>query len=53
MTPPPNPIYPHFVPGTGTERLNSQDLNQSFAAGPKLDLTYHGDYGYRRKAFVF
>ncbi|MGO8752602.1 MAG: BBP7 family outer membrane beta-barrel protein [Thermoguttaceae bacterium] len=46
VTPPPNPIDPHFVPGTGTERLNSQDLNQSFAAGPKLDLTYHGDYGY-------
>jgi hypothetical protein len=46
VTPPPNPVHPGFIPGTGTERLNSQDLNQSFAAGPRLDLTYHADYGY-------
>jgi len=46
VTPPPPAVNPPFVPGTGTERLNSQDLNQSFAAGPKVDLTYHGDYGY-------
>ena len=46
VTPPPPAVNPPFVPGTGTERLNSQDLNQSFAAGPKMDLTYHGDDGY-------
>jgi hypothetical protein len=31
---------------TGTEALNSNDLQQGFAAGPKLDLIRHGDSGY-------
>ena len=31
---------------TGTEVLNANDLEQGFAAGPKLGLIRHGDNGY-------
>jgi hypothetical protein len=30
----------------GTEALNSSDLQQGFAGGPRLDLIRHGDSGY-------
>lgn len=39
---------PHDQPYTnpGTEVLDANDLHCDFAAGPKLDLTRHGDNGY-------
>ncbi len=40
--------YPPHTPlilGTGTERLNSNDLDQGFSGGPRLDLIHHGDGG--------
>lgn len=39
---------PHIplVPGTGVERLNSNDLDQGFAGGPRLSLVRHGDGDY-------
>ena len=43
---------PHSVPlnelssTPGTVMLNANDLQQGFAAGPKLDLIRHGDNGY-------
>ncbi|MGA2069548.1 MAG: hypothetical protein ABSG86_31645 [Thermoguttaceae bacterium] len=39
------PPHSPIVVGTGTERLNSEDLGQGFAAGPEVGLTYHGDGG--------
>ncbi len=47
--PPHNPI----VVGTGTERLNSNDLNQGFSGGPDLDLIRHGDGGYDLEVSYF
>ena len=47
--PPHNPI----VLGTGTERLDSNELDQGFAAGPRLDLIRHGDCGYDLEASFF
>ena len=35
-----------LVAGTGTEVLNSGNLNQGFAGGPRVDLIRHGDSGY-------
>ena len=29
----------------GVQALNSTDFNQGFSAGPKIGLTWHGDYG--------
>ncbi len=40
------PPHTPLVPGTGIERLNSNDLNQGFAGGPRLGLIRHGDGGY-------
>jgi hypothetical protein len=40
--------YPPHTPiilGTGTEWLNSRDLDQGFAAGPRVGLVRHGDCG--------
>lgn len=39
---------PHLplVPGTGVERLDSDDLNRGFAGGPRLGLIRHDDSGY-------
>ena len=45
VTPPPPPVNPPFIPGTGTERLNSEDLHQGFAPGLRVGLTYHGEEG--------
>ena len=39
--PPHNPI----IPGTGTERLDAGNLDQSFASGPRVDLIRRGDSG--------
>ena len=47
------PPHSPIVLGSGTERLNSNDLDQGFAAGPRLDLIRHGDCGYDLEAFVF
>ena len=40
------PPHTPLVPGTGIERLNSDDFSQGFAGGPRLDLIRHGDGGY-------
>jgi hypothetical protein len=40
------PPHSPLVLGTGTERLNSNDLNQGVAAGPRVGLIRHGDGGY-------
>ena len=42
----PPPVPSQLVVGAGTERLNSDDLNQGFAGGPRVDLIRHGDRGY-------
>jgi hypothetical protein len=42
-----------FVVGQGTDRLNSDDLVQGFAVGPKLGLTHHGDNGYDLEFSLF
>jgi hypothetical protein len=41
-----NPPHTPITLGTDAERLNSNDLNQGFAGGPKVGLTRHGDCGY-------
>ena len=40
-----HPAVP-LIDRPGTEVLNSNDLNQGFAAGPRLGLIRHGDNGY-------
>jgi hypothetical protein len=43
-----------LVLGTGTERLNSADLNnQGFSSGPKVGLICHGDSGYELEFSFF
>ncbi len=40
------PAIPNSATYPGVEALNSNQLWQGFAAGPKLGLTYHDDSGY-------
>ena len=40
------PLHEDPLKITGPEALNSSDLQQGFAGGPKLDLIRHGDSGY-------
>ena len=44
VAPPSSPSQ--LIVGQGTERLNSDDLFQGFAGGPKIGLMCHGDDGY-------
>ena len=39
------PPHDPIILGTGTERLDSNDLDQGFSGGPRLDLMHHGDDG--------
>ena len=39
------PPHSPLILGSGTERLNSNDFNQGFAAGPRLGLIRHGECG--------
>lgn len=39
------PPHSPLILGTGTERLNSNDLVQGFSGGPRLDLIHHDDGG--------
>lgn len=47
------PPHTPLVPGAGIERLNSNNLNQGFAGGPRLSLTGHGDRGYDFELLYF
>jgi hypothetical protein len=40
------PPHSPIVLGSGTERLNSNDLEQGFAGGTRVGLIRHGDSGY-------
>lgn len=42
------------VPTTfGAQALNSDDFHQGFSTGPKIDVTYQGDSGYRLELSYF
>ncbi len=40
------PPHDPLVPGTGVEQLNTNDLHQGYAGGPRLGLIGDGDNGY-------
>ncbi len=40
-----NPPYDTLT-APGVEAFNSNQFRQGFSAGPKISLTYHGDFGY-------